>query len=221
MDSYEERLKTFQRKIWSTEGVSYTPESLAICGFYADKRSEALTVKCFLCKKVLEGWDDTDIPIVEHYNHRRTCIIFSPNLIKSRKGLLGDLPTATELAKRNFVKYNIFKNKPFVFCYKCGCQDTNHRCRIKNQTYKFNPDEESDFFFVNLISGRYINMLNDITNSKISIPEAAREALEALIDELEQFDPSKTLEDFIAAYCESKVRMVEEKMEKDLKEMLK
>lgn len=221
MDSYEERLKTFQNSVWNSSDKFYSQETLAICGFYADKKSKSPAVKCFLCKKVLEGWDDTDVPIIEHYNHRRTCILFSPNLIKSRRVLLGNEPTANELAKNNFVKYNIIKNKPFVFCYKCGSQDVDHTCKMKSQVFKFHPGGESNFFFVNLISGRLTPMVSDLLNSKINISEKARVALEPLIGELEQFDPSKTLEEFISAYCNSKVEMVRDKINSDLSEILK
>lgn len=221
MDSYEERLKTFQSNVWNSSSTSYSPETLAICGFYADKKSKALTVKCFLCKKVLEGWDDTDVPIIEHYNHRRTCILFSPNLIKSRRALLGSEATGNELAKNNFVKYNIIKNRPFIFCYKCGSQDISHKCKLKTQIFKFHPGGDSAFFFPNLISGKFTQMLSDLLSSKINIPELAREALEPLIDELEQFDPSKTLEEFISTYCDNKVKMVRDRINSDLQESLK
>jgi hypothetical protein len=216
MDSYERRLKTFENKNWFGKRKAYTPETLAICGFYTEKKFSSMAVKCYYCKKVLEGWDDDEVPIIEHFSHKKTCILFKPNVIKSRRDLFGNEAAYEELAKIGFIKFNILQDKPFIFCYKCGSQDKKHICKIKT-TWKFDPKEKSEFFFANLISGRLQGMISDMLNDKLEISEKAREVLEPLIDEMEKCDPSQTLGEFITSYCTTKLNLVRDKMEANLK----
>jgi hypothetical protein len=81
MDCYEARLESFTkaRRVKTKTGTvvlkwphpdTYlaTPEQLAEAGFYFNPSSEARDgVKCFMCKKELDEWDEDNDPISIHF----------------------------------------------------------------------------------------------------------------------------------------------------------
>lgn len=51
-----------------------TPAHLAKAGwFFTPSKSSPDQVTCFLCKKSLGGWEETDDPFVEHVGHGKDC----------------------------------------------------------------------------------------------------------------------------------------------------
>lgn len=81
MDCYEARLESFHktRRVKTKTGTvilkwphpdTYlaTPEQLAEAGFYYSPTVEARdSVKCFMCRKELDEWDEDDDPISVHF----------------------------------------------------------------------------------------------------------------------------------------------------------
>ena len=66
---------------------------MAEAGFYfSGSISEVDTAKCFMCYKVLDGWESTDDPWLEHKKH-------SPNCPFVKKGV-----PENELTVNNFFK---------------------------------------------------------------------------------------------------------------------
>ena len=65
------RLMTF--KNWPfDEGSSCTPQKMAEAGFYCcGSVSEPDLVRCFFCRKELDGWDPEDDPWAEHVGHAK------------------------------------------------------------------------------------------------------------------------------------------------------
>lgn len=68
--SSKKKLKTVEG--WPHDFLS--PEALAAAGFYYAPLVEGDdNVKCFLCAKMLAGWEEGDVPIDEHLKHSGTC----------------------------------------------------------------------------------------------------------------------------------------------------
>lgn len=78
MQYAEVRLKSFTQRTrsWPHSLDTYfaTPETLADAGFYWKPAGSSIdNVVCFLCRKSLDGWTDTDDPLDEHLSHSRHC----------------------------------------------------------------------------------------------------------------------------------------------------
>lgn len=73
MMDYNKRLETFES--WPfQDDVNCTAEKMAATGFYCpDPEKEPDVVRCFVCRKELDGWDPEDNPVKEHTNHSRNC----------------------------------------------------------------------------------------------------------------------------------------------------
>jgi len=71
MLNYSARLATFT--MWPfTENCSCTPESMAAAGFYCcGGENEPDLVRCFFCRKELDGWEPEDDPWKEHQSHAK------------------------------------------------------------------------------------------------------------------------------------------------------
>ena len=63
------RLFSFTYTSWSHPLIS--PRCLAKAGFYS--LGDRDRVKCFSCKVVIGDWEDTDVPLLEHFRHSPTC----------------------------------------------------------------------------------------------------------------------------------------------------
>ena len=72
MLSNSARLATF--KMWPfTEDCSCTPERMAAAGFYCcGGENEPDLVRCYFCRKELDGWEPEDDPWAEH-SRRGNC----------------------------------------------------------------------------------------------------------------------------------------------------
>lgn len=70
----EERIKTFKNWPFSDKDKCNV-RSMAEAGFYsvATGTEDADAAKCFLCGKVLDGWEATDDPWAEHKSHAAKC----------------------------------------------------------------------------------------------------------------------------------------------------
>merc|ERR1719397_1233681 len=66
-----ERLRTF--KNWPfTEGCACLPEKMSDAGFYCcGGENEPDLVRCYFCRKELDGWDPCDDPWAEHMSHAK------------------------------------------------------------------------------------------------------------------------------------------------------
>ena len=71
MISVSARLATFT--MWPfTEDCSCTPERMAAAGFYCcGGENEPDLVRCYFCRKELDGWEPEDDPWKEHLSHAK------------------------------------------------------------------------------------------------------------------------------------------------------
>jgi len=71
MGLYENRIKTFRNWIFP-DNVNCNAERMANAGFYfCGTIQEPDLVRCYYCRKELDGWDDFDDPWEEHKSHAR------------------------------------------------------------------------------------------------------------------------------------------------------
>ncbi|XP_063889996.1 baculoviral IAP repeat-containing protein 5-like [Scylla paramamosain] len=69
----EKRLKTFKKWPYG-EDSKLNKEAMAAAGFYfIGSKSNPDLVRCFLCFKELDGWEEEDDPWEEHKNHASYC----------------------------------------------------------------------------------------------------------------------------------------------------
>lgn len=182
MLSYEERLKTFTDKNWPTDGYNCTPKLLALCGFVCESTDNTLAAKCIYCNKILEDWEKTDIPVIEHYNHKKKCVLFNIRFLKNRL-LFFDSNDDKSVAKNNFIRYDLLKDIPFIFCYKCGATN-NHTCKdIKFKIDFVNPG----IFFFKLISGKFLEMIDLHVNTDLKLSLKFKNLFCDLLDNVEPF----------------------------------
>ncbi|EQB61865.1 baculoviral iap repeat-containing 5b [Vairimorpha apis BRL 01] len=192
MLSYEERLKTFTDKNWPNSEYKCTSKLMALCGFVCESTKKILVAKCIYCEKILEGWEKSDIPIIEHYNHKKKCVLFNPRFFKNRL-LFFDSNDDKSLPKNNFIRYDIIKNRPFIFCYKCG-STTKHTCK----DIKFKIDFiDSNIFFFKLISGKFLDMIDLHITTNLKVPVKIKNIFEGI---LEKVDPFCSLNEFLIKY---------------------
>ncbi|KAG7166974.1 baculoviral IAP repeat-containing protein 5-like [Homarus americanus] len=73
MRSLEKRLKSFKKWPFDNE-MGNNKEKMAEAGFYfiGSKREPDL-VRCFMCLKELDGWEEEDVPWQEHEKHAPYC----------------------------------------------------------------------------------------------------------------------------------------------------
>jgi len=71
MLNFSARLATFTT--WPfTEDCSCTPKSMALAGFYCcGGENDPDLVRCFFCRKELDGWEPEDDPWKEHVSHAK------------------------------------------------------------------------------------------------------------------------------------------------------
>ncbi|KAG0716693.1 Baculoviral IAP repeat-containing protein 5.2-A [Chionoecetes opilio] len=69
----ENRLKTFKKWPYGA-GTKLNKQAMAAAGFYftGNKKYPDL-VRCFVCLKELDGWEEEDDPWEEHKNHASYC----------------------------------------------------------------------------------------------------------------------------------------------------
>ncbi|RXG67139.1 Baculoviral IAP repeat-containing protein 5.2 [Armadillidium vulgare] len=73
MNVEEKRLKTFKKWIFK-EPMLCTKEKMAAAGFYfIGTKHEPDLVRCFVCFKELDGWEENDDPWEEHKSHSKNC----------------------------------------------------------------------------------------------------------------------------------------------------
>jgi hypothetical protein len=215
MFSYEERLKTFSDKGWPTEEYKSNPHLLAISGFVCKSTSNDLAAMCVYCKKHLEGWEPSDIPVIEHYDHKKDCVLFSPHLLKSQNILLNGNKNIIQ----GFVRYDLRMDTPFIFCYKCGSTDTNHACP-NTKKFRINLKKPSDFFFIKLISGVYKDEVDLYITKKVFLPGDLKNILRDIFNEadlIRETDSMKTVECFIKEYVDRSIRKVKSFFDEDIK----
>ncbi|CAG2183414.1 unnamed protein product [Oppiella nova] len=83
MISEENRLKSFMD--WPFSSGQCTRHTVSASGFYhCNMSGERDGVRCFCCFKELDGWDETDVPLVEH---KRNNNCYFANLGKSQSKL--------------------------------------------------------------------------------------------------------------------------------------
>ena len=78
---------------------------LAEAGFYfIDNEADSDTVTCFLCKKVLNGWEEDDDPWMEHKNHSPHCMMSKLGKPESQL-TLGNFLDVMEIHMKNLVDH--------------------------------------------------------------------------------------------------------------------
>ncbi|XP_047002237.1 baculoviral IAP repeat-containing protein 5.2-B-like isoform X2 [Schistocerca americana] len=72
MLNLKDRLQTFKK--WKfPDNANCSAKKLAEAGFYFCGPRNSDVVKCFLCNKELDSWEQEDDPWAEHLKHRNTC----------------------------------------------------------------------------------------------------------------------------------------------------
>ncbi|KAI5181445.1 hypothetical protein NEOKW01_1626 [Nematocida sp. AWRm80] len=122
-NTVSQRLETF--KEWRQERPG--KEDLAYAGFiWEPSKKSSDAVVCVWCDKSLEGWDPTDVPMVEHYQHQPMCTLSSLHQIQNRQETLTatlpdiTVPTSLKLASNGIFSYNLVPEEKSFFCYMCG-----------------------------------------------------------------------------------------------------
>ncbi|XP_018568716.1 baculoviral IAP repeat-containing protein 5 [Anoplophora glabripennis] len=70
----ENRRKTFKKWVFSDRDIC-NADKMAEAGFvFIGDKTEPDAVKCFLCNKLLDGWEATDDPWLEHLKHAPKCL---------------------------------------------------------------------------------------------------------------------------------------------------
>lgn len=205
MFSYEQRLKTFINKKWPTKDYKSNPQLMAICGYICKSTPSNLAAMCVYCKKHLEGWEKSDVPILEHYSHKKDCILFSPHKLALNN-------------KPSFIRYDLKDGMPFEFCYKCGSIDTLHNCTVTKK-YKLSLKKSSEFFFIRLISGEY-NDIIDLYLSKtlylsLDIKDIFRTILE---NHYVSYFPFKTVKELISEFINNEIQAMNDKITNEIEE---
>ncbi len=215
MHSYEERLSTF--KNWPAKFKPLYVKKLAILGLYSTDHN-TLTTSCFYCHKRLEDWNVEDIPILEHMKHNNDCILFKMHYLKSRKSLIGfddlvDKKEMDDLSKLNFVRFDLKKNKSFIFCGVCGSENKMHVCTKKKiLKFKFlgNLHSASIDFYIKWLRGDFIEEIDKYINNEVFIPNKFHELVNRILEK--GFCVSETINDVLQNNIEEIIKDFNDKM---------
>uniref|UniRef100_T1GWH2 Uncharacterized protein n=1 Tax=Megaselia scalaris TaxID=36166 RepID=T1GWH2_MEGSC len=86
----QHRLESFTTNWPFNNSDSCNVQNMAEAGFYfCGNDRENDTAACFVCGKVLDGWESTDVPIDEHRKHAPQCLFVK--LGKTEKDFLRNL----------------------------------------------------------------------------------------------------------------------------------
>lgn len=125
MCSEEERLASFTS--WPhSKRSKCNPKNLAAAGFYFIGSKGEDIVRCFMCRKELDGWDPRDDPTKEHKHHAATCPWVSLHLEESRLQTFKTWPHAcqnlhpSQFAKAGFVHIPSSASPDQVTCFSCS-----------------------------------------------------------------------------------------------------
>lgn len=206
MFSYEQRYKTFINKKWPLTGYQSNPHLLAICGYICKSTAKDLAAMCVYCKKHLEGWEKSDIPILEHWSHKKDCVLFTPSKM-------------SENGASTFIRYDLKENVPFIFCYKCGSIDLSHKCPVKKR-YTINFYKTSEFFFINLLKGQYKEAIDLYVNFNLFLPTNYKNIFNYIFDSCKINNNLQTTRQLITEFIEKEVKQIEEKIDKDINEFI-
>lgn len=205
MYSYEQRLFTF--KNWPEKYKPLYIKKLAILGQHSTD-SETLTTCCVYCKKKIEAWNLEDETLIEHIKHNNNCILFELRFMRKRKELIGfddliDKDELNNLSKTNFVRFDIKKNTPFLFCGMCGSMKKEHNC-IKKGFVKTKVDVNKYFtsscFYLKWLRGDFIEQIDKYLNNEIFVPKMYYGIVEELISK--GFIVTETVNDMLTNHAE-------------------
>ena len=132
MISTAARLATF--KMWPfTEDCSCTPEKMAAAGFYCcGGENEPDLVRCYFCRKELDGWEPEDDPWKEHVSHAKGRCAFVKLGKKSE-----DLTVSDVLGMLEAEKYKMILTKGAEsWVDKCVTEGEEIRREIDNMAVK-------------------------------------------------------------------------------------
>ena len=219
MFSYEERLETFRD--WPKEFRPLFVRRLAVMGQYALKDS-SLTTVCVYCRKVLEGWCITDVPLVEHADHNdNECPLFRLSLISMRKRLFashrgekGCEAAENDAEKKmhqrtrppsfsrddtvriesKFLQFNIRRGVPFKFCHCCGSVTEGHRCRASMEKINTGNLEGCRSFYIRWLRGDYIEQMDRYLETSVFIPARFTESIRFILEGLKDFKPMESIQ---------------------------
>ncbi|WUR03511.1 Baculoviral IAP repeat-containing protein 5 (BIRC5) [Vairimorpha necatrix] len=206
MFSYEQRYKTFTNMKWLS-GYASNPHLLAICGFICKSNTLEQSAMCVYCKKHLEGWEESDVPILEHFAHKKDCSIFTPNKM-------------TDKRSNSFIRFDLKEGIPFIFCYKCGSTDKSHKCLVTKR-FSLNLKKPSDFFFIKLISGEYKETIDLYMQINLYLPKNIKDIFGYIFESTKfNMSPLTTVRALIGDYIEKEVKNLKDKMDKDIEKYL-
>lgn len=220
MSSFEKRyisFKNFQEK-------SIPPELFASAFFISETPTSCY---CVLCKKNLDGWEASDVPILEHFKRHNDCPLFSLNTTEGRNRTFPasfDQEVKREFIKQGFFFYKIKEKSRFdLFCYRCGfyvndrtgmIKDHYKTCKKKKRNGNFFINNKHSIFANDLLSGR-IN-LAAYCFKNVYIPTKDHENYKELIekDECVFDDCGEVLKRKINKILKDSETMVDEEIEK-------
>lgn len=212
-------MRTFEK--WPRDYGVATPERLSIAGLICLSAEENnLTVKCVYCNKTLECWQDTDLPIKEHYLHMIKCPLFNVNQIKDRMATFKGWGAneARLLARNGFVKYNL-RSRDFIFCYKCGSTDRSHTCkRAPGSVYSI--EKHSKIFFYNLIEGAYNEQISEVFKTSVYIPKQMKQQVRLLTEQSPGDLSLRSVEEAIKGYVHRQLVSIERLLDEDIQKIL-
>lgn len=240
MESYENRLATF--KNWKKESKNLEGHLFAITGFFCSSRGEDDNTTCIFCEKSLEGWEDSDMPMQEHYSHSKKCPIFNLNNYIARKRMfeisrVEDRFDISFFAKSGFFYFQLRNDSPDdIFCFKCGfnlntisSEDIKSEARIhsimctKNhfRNTSFDSKNFNHIFYIDLLKGKYNINIQRYISRKINIMVQIDENIIKNIGECVHSNQLLSVEEALIKNLEKEVLYLEDVFESDIKKSVK
>lgn len=221
MESFEKRYLSFSKF------AVKIPHSLMACAFFT--ADTPTSVHCYFCKKTLDGWNQKDVPILEHLTHNNGCPMFALNSFDGRNATYPpgfNKEKQRDYAKQGFVYYKLKESSGYdLFCFRCGfyvnervTHEKNHyaECKKKKRNGNFAFENKHGIFINDLLAGRV--RLSDYCFKNIYVPDQYKEEFGELIDVNEGvFDETV---DVLRRSILSNNKWVDEVMDKEIENIL-
>lgn len=200
MESYQGRLATF--KDWSKKYRSQKLGLFVVAGFFCVPAEQEDNTTCVFCSKSLEGWEEKDVPVEEHYLHNTKCPLFNLDNYMSRKRTFEvcDIRAFDYaiLAKSAFFLFPLKESARDVFCFKCGfsldlfaddvytrAQKHFGQCPKKHlKTLSFSMDNPNGVFYIDLLQGKYNENIRRYVDARNQDVEFGKDLVDKLSEHI-------------------------------------